>query len=484
MPPELLEAVAVTKAFGAFKAVADASVSVAEGEILGLIGPNGAGKSTFFNCLTGDLAPTSGTIRFQGADVTRQTPEQRAALGIARTFQVPLTFEGMTVLENVMIGAFLRTPRPAEARDRARQVIERVGLAPFEQTSARSLGTPGRKRLEIARALATEPRVLLLDEAMAGLTPSEVQMAIELVRGIHGGGITLVIVEHIMEVIVTLAHRVVCFHQGRPIAAGNAGGGDAGAAGDRGLSGPARGREGGARMSLLSVERLEVRYGDLIGVADVSFEVPEGGIVALLGSNGAGKTTTLNAIAGLIPASGGTIRFRGQSIGGRPAYAIVRQGLALSPEGWRLFASQTVEANLRLGATPLGNRGEVGALLDQVYALFPRLAERRRQRAGTMSGGERQMLAVGRALMSAPTLLMLDEPSLGLAPAIVETMYEAFGRLHAAGLTILLAEQSVELALEFADTATVLQVGRSVLSGTASDLADDPEVQRVYMGLG
>jgi len=216
----LLEARGVTKAFGAFKAVDNATVGVREGEILGLIGPNGAGKSTFFNCLTGDLPPTSGSIDFQGQDVTRRPPEDRAALGIARTFQVPLTFEGMTVLDNVMIGAFLRTPHRAEARDRARAVLDRVGLGPFAQASARSLGTPGRKRLEIARALATEPRVLLLDEAMAGLTPTEIRAAIDLVRKIHGTGVTLVIVEHIMEVIITLADRVVCFHQGRGIAMG------------------------------------------------------------------------------------------------------------------------------------------------------------------------------------------------------------------------------------------------------------------------
>ena len=234
---------------------------------------------------------------------------------------------------------------------------------------------------------------------------------------------------------------------------------------------------------LLSVRNLEVRYGDLIGVADVSLDVPEGGVVALLGSNGAGKTTTLNAIAGLIPASAGSITFNGESIAGRPAYAIVRKGLALSPEGWRLFTQQTVESNLHLGATPLVDRKRLAEILERVYTLFPILAGRRKQLAGTMSGGERQMLAVGRALMSDPKLLMLDEPSLGLAPTIVESMYETFGRLHKAGLTILLAEQSVELALEFADHATVLQVGRSVLSGSAGEMAENPEVQRVYMGL-
>ncbi len=234
---------------------------------------------------------------------------------------------------------------------------------------------------------------------------------------------------------------------------------------------------------LLAVEKLEVRYGDLIGVSEVSLEVDEGSVVALLGSNGAGKTTTLNAIAGLIPASGGRITFAGQSLNGLPAYAIVGKGIALSPEGWRLFVQQSVENNLQLGATPLVNKADTGRLLDRVYTLFPRLAERRRQQAGTMSGGERQMLAVGRALMSDPKLLMLDEPSLGLAPTTVETLYETLSRLHKDGLTILLAEQSVELALEVSDRAYVLQVGRSVMSGTSQELANDPEVQRVYLGV-
>jgi len=234
---------------------------------------------------------------------------------------------------------------------------------------------------------------------------------------------------------------------------------------------------------LLTVDHLEVRYGDLIGVADVSLTVPEGAVVALLGSNGAGKTTTLNAIAGLIPVAGGSIMFGDARIDGRPAYAIVRRGLALSPEGWRLFVQQSVENNLLLGATPLGDRSRIAELLERVYTLFPRLAERRHQRAGTMSGGERQMLAVGRALMSAPKLLLLDEPSLGLAPAVVEAMYETLTRLHRDGLTILLAEQAIEMALEVADHAYVLQVGRSVLSGPAREIADNPDVQRIYLGV-
>jgi branched-chain amino acid transport system ATP-binding protein len=216
----LIEARGITKAFGAFKAVDDASVSVEEGDMLGLIGPNGAGKSTFFNCLTGDTQATSGTVHFAGVDITAAPPEARARLGLARSFQVPLTFESMSVLDNATIGALLRYPNAREARVKARAVLDRVGLGRLADAPARSLGTPGRKRLEIARALASEPKVLLLDEAMAGLTPTEVREAIELVRRIHGDGITIVIVEHIMEVITSLTSRVVVFHQGREIARG------------------------------------------------------------------------------------------------------------------------------------------------------------------------------------------------------------------------------------------------------------------------
>src|SRR5260370_19360961 len=196
----LIEAKNVTKAFGAFKAVDDASVAVEEGDILGLIGPNGAGKSTFFNCLTGDLPPTSGTVHFAGVDVTNQPPEARARLGLARSFQVPLTFESMSVLDNATIGALLRHHNARDPRAKARDVLERLGLGRLADTPARRLGTPGRKRLEIARALASEPKVLLLDEAMAGLTPTAIREAIELVRRIHGGRITILILQHLIEV--------------------------------------------------------------------------------------------------------------------------------------------------------------------------------------------------------------------------------------------------------------------------------------------
>jgi branched-chain amino acid transport system ATP-binding protein len=236
-------------------------------------------------------------------------------------------------------------------------------------------------------------------------------------------------------------------------------------------------------MDNLEVEHLEVRYGDLVGVSDISLKVEAGKIVALLGSNGAGKTTTLNAIAGLVRPSGGRVTWRGEEIAGQHAYQIVSKGLALSPEGWRLFVSQTVEQNLRLGATALADKSRIDTLFERVYALFPRLAERRRQSAGTLSGGERQMLALGRALMSAPKLLMLDEPSLGLAPAVVEALYDRLQHLHDDGLTLLLAEQSIPLALGISDYAYVLQTGRIALQGRASDLEKNEQVREIYLGI-
>jgi branched-chain amino acid transport system ATP-binding protein len=216
----LLEVSKVSKKFGAFLAVDGVDLSVEEGEIIGLIGPNGAGKSTLFNCIAGDFAPSSGRIVFAGVDLTFAGSDVHARLGIGRTFQVPATFEDMTILENVMVGAFLRRGRRRDAQQQAEEILELTGLAGAAQLPARSLGTPGRKRLEIARVLATRPRLMLLDEALAGLTPSEVQRAIELVRAIHQMGITLIVVEHIMEVIMTLTRRVLVLDAGRTIASG------------------------------------------------------------------------------------------------------------------------------------------------------------------------------------------------------------------------------------------------------------------------
>jgi branched-chain amino acid transport system ATP-binding protein len=216
----LLRADSVSKAFGSFRAVSGASLSVADGEIVGLIGPNGAGKSTFFNCVAGDMMPDEGRIVFDGTDLTRAPAEARARAGIGRTFQVPATFEDMTVVENIAVGAFLRHPHRRDALAAAAEIVEITGLKDEKDQRAQSLGTPGRKRLEIARVLATGPRLMLLDEVLAGLNPAELRQGVELLRWVHARGITLIIVEHIMEVIMTLAERVLVFNQGLVIAQG------------------------------------------------------------------------------------------------------------------------------------------------------------------------------------------------------------------------------------------------------------------------
>jgi branched-chain amino acid transport system ATP-binding protein len=235
-------------------------------------------------------------------------------------------------------------------------------------------------------------------------------------------------------------------------------------------------------MALLDIAGLRSFYGSVEALKGVDITVEEGEIAALIGANGAGKSTLLMSICGRPRAAEGRIRFADEDVTHLPTHAIMRRGIAHAPEGRRIFPRMTVLENLQIGATVCDD-GDFARDLERVFALFPRLAERRRQRAGTLSGGERQMLALGRALMSDPKLLMLDEPSLGLAPAIVETLYEKLVELHREGLTLLLAEQSVPLALEIADYAYVLQTGRTVLEGPARALEHDPQVQRIYLGI-
>jgi len=234
-------------------------------------------------------------------------------------------------------------------------------------------------------------------------------------------------------------------------------------------------------MALLKVENINVYYGAIHAIKDVSFEVNEGEIVTLIGANGAGKTTTLQTISGLLRSKTGSITFDGQNISNVPADKLVVHGLAQVPEGRRIFLQMTVEENLEMGAyTQPANTVAPG--LERVYAQFPRLLERRKQIAGTLSGGEQQMLAMGRALMSNPKLLMLDEPSMGLAPILVQQIFDIISDLHKAGTTILLVEQNAQMALSVADRGYVLETGRIVTTGSGADLLNDTAVKKAYLG--
>lgn len=233
---------------------------------------------------------------------------------------------------------------------------------------------------------------------------------------------------------------------------------------------------------MLSIRNLRVRYGPIEALHEVSLEVNEGEVVTLIGSNGAGKTTTLGAISGLLPLAGGQITFNGQDITSMQPHKRVPLGLVQVPEGRRIFGTMSVAENLDLGAYARTDRANLRGELDEIYALFPRLAERRNQAAGTMSGGEQQMLAVGRALMSRPKLLLLDEPSLGLAPLLVKEIFAVVKRIRDRGVTVMLVEQNAHMALEVADRAYVLETGHISMTGDAKTLAKDPRIKAAYLG--
>jgi branched-chain amino acid transport system ATP-binding protein len=234
---------------------------------------------------------------------------------------------------------------------------------------------------------------------------------------------------------------------------------------------------------MLSVSAISAGYGSFQVLFDVSLEVPQGEAVGVIGPNGAGKTTLMRVISGLVQLHNGAMMLEGRSISGLPAHRIVEQGIAHVPENRRLFPRLTVEDNLRIGAYPPRSRGHCGEQLERVYTLFPRLKDRREQLAGTLSGGEQQMCAIGRALMSNPKLLLMDEPSAGLAPLIVAQVFDFIRRIRAEGLTVLIVEQNVQQVLEVVDRAYLLEVGRIKLAGTSAELKDNDFIRKSYMGL-
>ena len=233
---------------------------------------------------------------------------------------------------------------------------------------------------------------------------------------------------------------------------------------------------------MLSVQDLEVYYGSIHAIKGISFEVPEGSIVTLIGANGAGKTTTLHAVSGLLRPRSGSVEFCGKSIFGTEAHKILKLGIAHVPEGRRIFAEMSVMENLEMGAYARKDRGKISADLDMVFQRLPRLKERRRQPAGTLSGGEQQMLAIGRAIMSRPKMMLLDEPTMGLSPILVGEIFQIIKDINGDGVTVLLVEQNAKTTLEIADTAYVLETGRVAMSGKASELAKNEAVRSAYLG--
>jgi branched-chain amino acid transport system ATP-binding protein len=499
--------------FGGIAALAGTSLALRPRTVHGLIGPNGAGKTTLLNVLTGFYRPTAGALRLGARSLAGEPPHRIARAGVARTFQTTQLFESMRVMDNVAVGlagartgslasALLGTPavRRGEAhlRAEARGVLAFVGYPGEVEEVARNLPFGHKRLVEIARALATGPHALLLDEPAAGLAPAEIAELARLIVRIRAAGVAVLLVGHHMDLVMGASDTVTVLNQGRRIAEGTPAEVQRDAAVREAYLGPGRDdrsapastsvRDEGGRTGateavppLLDVRDLAVAYGRMAVVHGVSLRVRPGEIAVILGANGAGKTTALRAITGLLRPARGSIRVAGKEIAHRAPHWIARHGIAMVPEGRLIFPDQTVLDNLRLGAHTRRDR-DVASDLERQLQRFPVLRERLPQLAGTLSGGEQQMLAIARSLMARPRLLLLDEPSLGLAPRMTEAVFAALRELRDEGLTLLVVEQMAELALDLADRAYVLEQGRLVADGPVAEVRRSERLEHAYLG--
>ena len=462
--------------FGGVKAAQDVSFEAKPGEVTSLIGPNGAGKTTVLNMLGGFYRPDSGVIRLGEAEMQGRAAWRIARAGIARTYQTTQLFGSMSVAENLAIAS--------GGGEDAAPLAASAGYAGDLDARAADLPHVDKRLVEIARALATRPAVLLLDEPAAGLSREDKERLSRLLRRIADSGVAVVLVEHDMAVVMGISDRVVVLDAGLRIAAGTPAEVQADPAVKKAYLGERRRDLTAGRATpgeaLLEVGRLSAGYGAEPVLKDIDLRVREREMVAVLGANGAGKSTLMRAIAGLHrPVSGG-LAFAREDLAELPAHKVVARGVVLVPEGRQVFPELSVRDNLRLGAYL---RGADEARIEAMLARFPRLRERIEQRAGLLSGGEQQMLAIARGLMAEPRLLLLDEPSLGLAPAVVDDLFAALDKLRAESATILLVDQMAGLALALADRAYVLEGGRIVASGTPSEIARDGALEKAYLAV-
>jgi branched-chain amino acid transport system permease protein len=487
----------VSRSFGGVRAVQQVSLSLTPGMVLGVIGPNGAGKTTLFNLISGLDRPDAGRIEFRGEDVTGRAPHWLAARGMARTFQNLHIFDRLTVLENVLVPA-QRGRQPSLLRallggrfgteattlERARAALATVGLESLAERPARELPFGQQRLVELARALALDPRLVLLDEPASGLSRAEREQLVALVRDLRARGLGVLLIEHDVPTVMSVADRVAVLHHGEKIAEGAP---DQVAADARVIEAYLGGalptaRRGASRDRsadwLVEVRDLQVRRGAIPALRGVSLRVARGEMLAVIGPNGAGKSSLLGALVGLFSPLAGQIELDGASTAGLSPEELARRGVSLVPERRQLFGDLTVRENLILGAySRYGLRGSIGGLppeaaeqLEIVLDHFPTLRERLRQSAATLSGGEQQMLAIGRGLMSRPRLLLLDEPSLGLAPRLTAEIFTVLATLRERGMTAVLVEQNVRAALACADYVYWLERGSVVREGTPEQM--------------
>ena len=483
--------------FGGVHAVRSVGFEARPGEITSVIGPNGAGKSTLLNLICGFYRADSGVVRLGIQDLIGRSSSAIAQAGLARTYQTTQLFGEMSVIDNIIVAlrrghlgatTLFSPERNSENEAIAESLLAFVGYRGPLESLAGALPHVDKRLVEIARALAIRPGVLLLDEPAAGLDDADTERLGALLAAVARIGIIVILVEHDMKLVMGVSDRVVVLDAGAKIADGAPREVAADPAVLKAYLGAEKSVDRARKTPLapgetvLAVKKLGAGYGAVNVLRDVDLSVEEGGLVAVLGANGAGKSTLMRALSGLSRPVKGEVRLGSDAIETLPANKIAARGLILVPEGRQVFPELSVVDNLRLGAYARGS-DDVEQRVQGFLERFPQLAARRNQRAGLLSGGEQQMLAIARGLMANPRVLMLDEPSLGLAPMLVEGLYDLLAQLRDEGVTILLVDQTAVMALSVADRAYVLQSGEIAHSGSAAELRADPALADAYLGV-
>ncbi len=504
----LLEVAGIEKSFGGIRALNGCSFTVEKGTIHGLIGPNGSGKTTLFNVLTGYEAPDSGEVRLDGVPITGLGPGKIFRLGVGRTFQLTRVFTRLSVLDNMLIAAqhqhkwlrsALRSPGQGGERAKAMELLDFVGIARLAELEAGSLSYGQRKLLELAYLLMADPDVLLLDEPAGGGQSDSDQPAGRQDQGAQyrgqddlGGG-----AQH------GVRYGYLRPHNGHAPGAGaidrRAGRGAQRSEGAGRLPGRLRrrgrrrGRAGGIRTGR---GRLEVSGGDVMlslsgvcagyGGGDVlqgvDFDVYKGGITCIVGPNGAGKSTLLAAITGLLKPRLGEVRLNGESIGGLTPRQVLSRGVVLVPQNHSLFPDMTVYENVELGAYTIKDRQVARERLERIADMFPVVRTKGREKAGSLSGGQQRLVEFARCLMLDPSLVILDEPSMGLDPRTLHDVFSTVRTMNEEGRTILLVEQNAKAGLRASTHGVVLENGKVRLRGTGREVLDHPEIAALYLG--
>jgi branched-chain amino acid transport system ATP-binding protein len=497
-PRAALHAQGLTMQFGGVRAVQDLHFSAQAGAVTSLIGPNGAGKTTALNMLGGFYRPTAGAFALGTRALAGCSALHIARSGVARTYQTSQLFGSLSVGDNVVLAAQrgrlgplfgAARLRDAGPQDRARELLAFCGYTGSVAARAADLPHVDRRLVEIARALATDPDVLLLDEPAAGLSAEDKRGLAALLRRIADAGVAVLLVEHDMPLVMGISDHVVVLDAGERLADGSPAAVQADPRvrqaylGDSLVTAAPREAPDELPPELLGVGALVAGYGAAPVLKGIDLQVRRGEAVALLGANGAGKSTLMHVLAGLHRPAQGGLHLEGRDLLPLTAEQTVAQGVVLVPEGRQVFPELTVLDNIRLGAfLQKVSVADRDAAVERQLQRFPRLRERLHQRAGLLSGGEQQMLAIARALMARPRVLLLDEPSLGLAPKVITELFAALDALRAEGLTLLLVDQMAGLALALADRACVIEGGRIVAQGTATEIGADGALAQAYLG--